>query len=438
MSASAQQVVALRSRREWPDTWRLRLGGALFPLIVISASLNQERPYLITMVLGQLTSTVCVLTAILLPALAFPTRQWPRWLALAVILSRLGRAGGGGDLIATAYAVALALALMASAIAIAAEQPARLRRQMVTFMALSTVLMLLQLLGVSPWTQILRTDFHAFGEHSLTQYRTLFVPVGQVVETVQQLRPAGFMASNNLFSVFVVVAMAFCFGAPTDGRLRWSHLVLAVACVLTAAKIALLAYAVMVASLLVFGAWRRRWLAVKLMVLFAVTMQAYIYFFPGVFHAALSPDIWLRNFQYRLVDFLFATNRRELMDLAWAWNLPVERVQGDAGVFGTQSGYGALARWLPWLFAAAFAVIPLVLTAWRRLRLHRSPWLASGLLCMVAVVLVPMISPFFETNIFPFLLGLAVMPIVTALGFRNSPLFESSDIETRDRRVRHA
>jgi hypothetical protein len=438
VSAAATPPTVVLVSDERRDRWRRLLGGALFPLIIVSASLNQERPYLLTMMLGQITSVACVLTAIVLPILAFPTRQWPSWLAMAVILCRLGRAALGVELIATAYTVLLAVALVASAIAIAAEQPARLRRQMVTFMAWSAVLMLLQLLGVSPWTQVLRTDFHAFGEESLVQYDTLFVPIGQVIPTVQQIRPAGFMASNNLFSVFVVGALAFCFGAPTVGRLRWSHIVLTVACVLTAAKIALLVYVVMVVSQLVFGAWRRRWLAVKLGVLFYLTMQAYIYFFPGVFDVVLTPDVWLRNFQYRLVDFLLATNRPELMDLVWVWQLPVETVKSDAGTFGGQSGYGFLAPWLPWIVVGGFAMIPLLLTAWRRLRAHRSQWLPSGLLTMQAVVLVPLISPFFETNIFPFLLGLAVLPIVTALGFGRSPLFDSSDIERPDRRVRHA
>lgn len=418
------------------DRRRLALGGALFPLIVASAVLNQERPYVLLMVVGQVVSIACVITTVVLPVVAFPGRLFPVLLAAAVVTLRVARTLVDVQGLTFLYTVTLGIALITSAVLIAVEQPARLRRQMVVFLGWSLVLMVLQVLGVSEWTQILRTDFHSIGEDQLYQYPTLFVTTEMVIPTTLQLRPAGLMASNNLLSVFIVGALAHVLGAPTRGGLQWRHVVLALVTVLAAAKIGLLAAGVFLISMLLAGDWRRKVLALQVTVAFFVALWLHAFFFPGVSELTLSPATWTQNFQYRVTDFLFATGRPELIDLVYEYRLPATVVVQVDGSFGNQSGYGWLAGYLTWILAGVAVLIPLLVLAVSRLRRQRVEWLASGLLMLQAIVLIPVISPFFETNIFWFLLGLALAPIVTALGFRDSPLFDRSDIERIGRRTR--
>jgi hypothetical protein len=405
------------------------LAHALFPLIVVSTMLNQERPYPFLMLVGQLASITCVAIAAALPIAGLPGRIWPVVLAGATVALRVARVMlGENALVMVAYALVVGLEFCAAAAVVAIVSPVRLRRQMLVFVILSLVFMLLQLLGVGAWTQVLRTDFHAHGEETLKQYATLFVAYDDLAPTTIQLRPAGLMSANNVFSVFLVVALAFHYGSPHSGRITWRDITLCVATTVAMAKIGVLALIVFLLALLASGNPSRRWLAVKVAAIFCVSVFAYAVLFPGAFELNMTIDIWWLNFQIRAIDWLFATGRPELGDLIGAFGASQDLVARAQDRAGTESGYAVLA---PYMTIVLTVIAMLIFLFWRGLRTmagQYGAWASISRLSGIAVLLVPLISPLLETNIFAFLAGIALIPAFLRVDPRYRRLFAMSDL----------
>jgi hypothetical protein len=405
------------------------LAHALFPLIVLSTILNQERPYPMLMMLGQIISITCVATAVALPIAALPGRAWPVVLGGVTVALRIARVMLGEDaIISIAYAIVVGLEISAAGAIVAIVSPARLSRQMIVFMTVSLGLMLLQLLGTGAWTQVLRTDFHGHDEQTLRQYATFLVPYDQIEPTTIQLRPAGFMSANNVFSVFLVGALAFHYGSPHSGRLSWRDVVLCVTTTVAMAKIGLLAFAIFMLALLASSDSTRRWLALKVCCVFAISVFAYAVFFPGVFEFNMTIDLWWLNFQIRAVDWIFATGRPELSELIGALGASQEIVMRAQERPGTESGYALLASRLDIVLAFAVALVFIFWRGIRAMERQFGAWASISRFSGIAVLLIPLISPLIETNIFAFLAGIALTPAFLRIDSRYRRLFSMTDL----------
>jgi hypothetical protein len=407
---------------------RTLLVRALFPLIILSAVLNQERPYEILIAIGQLVSIACVATAVVLPIAALPGRIWPVALAVGTVILRAARLIFGSDpILQWAYTLVVGLEFCAAGAVVAILSPTRLRRQMIIFMTLSLVLMLLQLTGVGSWTQVLRTDFHLPGEESLRQYGTLFVPLADLVPTTLQMRPAGFMSANNIFSVFLIGALAFHYGMPTRGKLTWRDLVLCGATIVAMAKIGFLSFALIAIYLIVAGGHDHRRRMLKVTVVFTLFMAGYAFLFPGAFEFNMSVALWLLNFQLRLANVVLLSGQPELISLLAESEITSDVDPGLLIDQGTRSGYALLVPYFHYSLVALGAVAILVWLGIRYLRNRFRDYATASILMAGIILLIPLITPLIGTNIFWFLAGIALMPALVRFERRYRDLFGHSD-----------
>lgn len=398
------QVPVGRSRLDAAQVSAL-LMQALFPLMVASFTLAQYRPMPLVMAAGQAASLASLLVALALLVTALPDSVWPFALSGILLVLRGARfAAVDSTLLLVAYTAVGACIFSAAGALIVSRRPGLLQRQITLLCAVSIPLMLLQTIGV-PWTQILRTDLDP-PELGFTQFRTLFVPAGQVVITTLQSRPAGLMASNNGMSLIVAFGLALYYGYLADDRLSRRDAIIVGAVVLLMAKITFLVLILMLLMRAAMGHHARRHAAATfgLALLF---LLAYRILFPALFAANLSWAALTTNFQVRLADVLIASGVPALIALANMFPADILRSVNPAGA---ESGYSVLVREARTLLPTALVSIPYLWFALKianrlELRLRRQVMTVA-----VTFVLAPLITSFLDTFMFWFLAGAALLP----------------------------
>jgi hypothetical protein len=327
--------------------------------------------------------------------------------ASILIAARVARVVlGATPLLDGVYTFGSGMLFMVAGASLFARRRDVLFHDMYLFLGWSLIPMCLQLLGVQ-WSQFIRTDLHgAVGGQMLP---LLFKDTTPDAISTLQARPAGFMHANNYMSIVAVVALALHFAVSRSRKLGWRDVVLVSLVTLMMAKILFLSFLLFVLFYLVIGSPDQRVRSLKMTGMLGVTLAIYYWLFPAAFLQNLSPDAALVNYAIRVADLRAALAGVQTTDLV---------VQGLNGAqysisdidAGSQSGYSALAAYLPILGVLALAVTPLLIRATRTLKSMDADLAAIVRNGAIATVLLPLISPFYTNPFFWFAAGTMLVP----------------------------
>jgi len=395
----------------------------LMPGMLISGVCNQQEKYDVLLIVGQATGWLNVLAAIAITWSFFRNKSWLMMVILGLLLSKSGRIViGDTSTFLIIYTIFLAILFCAAGIVVASERPGLIKKQMMIFCMLSVPIMLLQLTGVSEWTQLLRTDFH--GEDSITQFPTLFVDEEDLVITTFQARPAGFLYANNFLSLPVMFALGLYYGRNKTNKLTLNDMVLCAIVVLSMAKIVFLTLAVITLWILIAGDLQKKIKMVKVMLLLSFMIGVYSVFFPGVFAYNTSLYNAYVNFTIRRMDLSTSMSGDVLSEIQ------LENQEGDLYTKTLQgeheSGYAIIAGILPYLLIGVLSLFPLYLKRLRKLRCRSGKMADSALLILFAIALSPLAASFIEGTLYWFIAGFAFLPLFIA--FKSPTFYTQNDI----------
>lgn len=384
---------------------------SVFPVLVVGLVCNQERDFPWLTIFGEIASLASIGLASALVLKPFADRRWAWVLVGLTLVTRASRLFlPDNTIVVIIYSVVVSILFAVAAAYLLAAYPRIVRRQLTTFLLLSFPLMFLQVLGVSPWLHVLRTDLHVAEDKSMTMVPVLFVPASAIIFTTLQGRPAGFLHANNLTTLLVIFSMALHLARPTRGALTVRDLGVIGVLILLMSKTAFLAFLFMLAALSLAGSGAHRRYVAKLIALVAVYLLIYWMLFPGLFYSNLSPDSAARNWNLRLADFLISSGNPALIDLAGRV-VPGEAAEVSAGL-PTQSAYAVLITGGITLLAGLVISALVYVRALRRLMIRFPEWSLSVLLSAVGLVVAPGMSSFLGSTVLGFFAGFGLLPLL--------------------------
>jgi len=310
------------------------------------------------------------------------------------------------------YSSAYGVLIIVAGAAILTHRLEMLHSQARFFLLLSVPVMLLQIYGVD-WVHALRTDLHGFGMEARTMIPTLFESNRNLAYTTIQARPAGLLHANNFLSLVLLLVMAIQFARPTDGRLARGDFPFLAVIALAMAKIVLLGFVVLTIVYAVVGPDEKRRRVLKLWGVLGCFLAIYFVLFPGLFLHNLSPSLALLNYTIRLADLRAALAGIPMINVA---------LQGFGGgrlmvldiEAGSQSGYAAIARYLPALSVILLCLLPFHFLRMRDLKRGRPELAELARNGLVVAVLAPLITSFIGNPVFALLGAPLALPWIAA------------------------
>lgn len=385
----------------------------MVPLLLASAILNQQIGSTPLLAAGQLVSTLGTLAAIVIVWATFGPKWWVVLVVALTVVFRFARVTVADEgMILTGYVVLSGVLYLTAGLIAAILAPDTVARHLWLGCVIGLPLMILQVLGVGEWTQVLRTDLHDEGLGVRLQFPTLFKQPGEVVLNVIQSRPAGLFPSNNLLSMVVVFTVAWFFSRGEGVRQHRRDLPLLAVAVLTMAKIVMLGTLAVFAWLFVAGGRAKRRRVLRATIWIAMLIATYAVLFPGLFAYNTDWEKTVLNAAIRWNDLLYATGRYEWMIAAQANVAELQTTVAISDESQRQSGYAVMARYLPYLAAAALVLGPLYLMALRRVRRQSRAAYLTATAVLLAAVLLPLISSFLGAVLFWYLAGASALPLL--------------------------
>jgi len=383
----------------------------IFPGLVIAMVVGNQPWTVSGFSIGQAVSWLVDLAALLIVARFFRGHLWPYLLAGGIVLARLAGSGNQGTAtVDMVYLVLLNGLFCAAGVVVAIKHPRLVLRQIRWICLFSVIVMFLQTAGAGEWTQVLATENEG---RPKTPYRTLFVGLADLQYETVQARPSGPLHSNNFLSLIVLFALALQFS--DERRKRWNRwdVVLAAMAVQSMAKIVFLGTALMIAWLLLLGTAEQRRRMIAIAWIFAALLGSYRFLFPGLFDYLTSSDHVAYSFYIRINDFVERLDpANPLVQTLSPYLVDTPRREDGDNAFGF-SGYTHIRPILPYVAVGMVVALPLFLRALLRLRRIERSLASPCVLVGIVAVVYPGAVPFFRAQIYWFIVGFAIAPLLT-------------------------
>ena len=394
------------ARITWAERW-------VFPGLVTAMVVGNQGWMIGPFLGGQMISWAVDRAAVMILFRFSRGQAWPLLIAFGIIVARALGSGADGDALADAAYLWLLNTLFCLAGAVMAYRFFPLVRRQVRLLCLFSVLiMVLQVSGTWEWPQLLATENAGAPK---TPKKTLFVPVEQLQYQTIQARPSGPLHSNNFLSLIVLFGLALQHGDKSRRRLnRWDVAVAAMS-VLSMAKIVFLCTALMTLWLILLGTREQRARAFAFAFTWVAIFASYRFFFPGLFDAQMNVYHIGYSFYIRINDFVDRLGPdHPIARLLAPYLVGTPRLVADTGETGF-SGYTQALRLLPLVVAVLILGWPTIVRAVRRFHRRVSGANSVPALAGIIVLVYPGAVPFLKAQIFWFIAGFAVMPVVVMI-----------------------
>lgn len=406
----------------------------LLPVIWLNSVFGNQTWYPSIVWLGQLFFWASLVFAFFIVIRAYGTRLWPLLLLGLVLATRLAVAIRipGAQI---AYSGATFFLFSAAGVVLAIHAAEILARQVRLFFIISVPVLFLQVAGVAEWLHVFNT-LYAFpglneGEiirPSIRMIPALFTTLSDLESTRMsdfeeffgwQVRPPGLTHSSAMLGIYILGGLAIHFGRMKDRRVTLDDWSAACVVVLCGSKLALLGFILLLCFAYAgSGPDLRQRLSRNVMVLILV-LFAYALIFPAAIQQNLGTGAFEVSFFLRGIDALLSiapdvvTRVPAILDTIDTYHKSFTDETSAAG--GRFSGAVTLIYALPFVAAAAFLGWPWIVRGIRYCR-SLSPQAAhtAGLMAVVLLV-APLATPIFASQLYPLCLGIAFMPI--ACGF---------------------
>lgn len=407
----------------------------IFPVLVVAAICNQPRHFPIVTTLGLLASTLSIVLVAVILLKSFPHRAWAQILIGLIIFFRLLRLFEPTlSVLEIVYQLLTSIAFCICGAWICISKPRLLRNQFSLFMLLSLPLMVVQLLGITEWAHVLRTDFHSDLDQSLEMQSVFMRTSADTVITTLQTRPAGFLHANNFLAVFIIGTLVLRLACSLPKKLDLYDYALLGVITIAMSKTVFLAFTLMAIMMLIIGNGTQRKHIIQMSAGLALCLAAYSQLFPGLVEYTMSFENANLNFDYRLADLLSAVGspatNTAARDIVSGASQPIDL----ESLGGTQSSYSMFAT-LPkelLLFLTLLGVSYIFLL---RLSIRRTPQLRMLLiLANIGLAIVLVQSSFLGSSVFAFIFSPVLLPIaqifLTQFALRMQPNFEPHVLHT--------
>ncbi len=273
----------------------------LLPLVLCSEVINNQSwsAYL------NIGKTVNVITILVALCLTFNLAKPKAWLAFVLIFFCVAT-GRHNSLFSGSYIVMKCLLYAGASAALFIQRPLLISRQFLFISMASTLMMLLQVLGIGEWTLWLTTHgAYADGlQHSKELVPTLFISKESLNSSFLQGRPSGFLHSNQFASLVCIASIAYYYLVPPTKNRLLAFIPYAGFAVLLLAKVVLLSVIAM--SVLAFGLIKAklRHLVGKIIIGYFLCMIIYYIFFPGIVSQYTGAYTFSASFYSRIYDIV--------------------------------------------------------------------------------------------------------------------------------------
>lgn len=381
----------------------------IFPGLVVAMVVGNQGWTLGPLLAGQAVSWVNDAAAAIIVLGRFRDRRWP-WMLLAAIVafkaaSAVASLTAPADL---AFDVALSLLFCAAGAVLVSSNPAVVYRQLLFIGIISIPVMIVQMTGVLPRSEILNTE-HT--EDVQTPQPTFLVSEADLHYRTSQARPAGLTHSNNFLSLVAVFALALHFARLKQPWLTRRDVIVCVFALLTMAKVVLLLYGVILAWKLLTGERHERQRMLRVAGLTAVVLGVYAVCFPGLFAANTASYKLSYSFFIRANDFAeMLPDGNPVRDWLQAQLAGTPRANVGAA---SLSGYAQIISILPYVLAGVLLAAPVFWKGLRNVRRQYPELVDMTVLTLFILLLYPTAVPMFRAQIFWFIGGFALLPFFT-------------------------
>jgi hypothetical protein len=378
----------------------------LFPGIFTSIVLVNQPSNLVIM-FGQVIGWFNILAAILTLVRLNWSKLWIFLLIMGIVVSRVLRLMSNSDSSEIIYLSILNMLFCTAGVAILLYHRNMLYKQVMVLCYLNLVVMFLQVLGVSAWTQAFTT--HGAGNFA-EPVRTLFVSIDDLQYRLVQLRPAGVSYSTVMITLLALYGLTLHY-LFLNKRLRWGTPVMSGLIVLSMGKMVIAAFILLAIGIHIIGDSKQRREIRRGLIYCLLFSVIYFILFPGQWYLNTSISTISTSIYLRLNDIMSAINPNNpfydkslyfLKDTATAsWATEGKNVSGYTGLFnnGKLFNYFMIIGLMSYLYAINMIR--------KRYKGKISNYILAGLL----ITLLPFMFPFWQSQLFWFIASIGVLPL---------------------------
>jgi len=344
-------------------------------------------------------------------------------LLLAVTMRLMDLIASGDSFRYLSY-IPLAWIYMMAGATIYGNTPKLLHKQLVVFLALCVPIMIAQILGVSQWVMVWDTSFLDNSLSSFTNddvgkfkdialYPTLFVNLDDFQNVIGQARPAGLTHNNNVLSIFISLAIALNIAIDRLSRLTLSDMFITLAAVLSMSKLVFGTAILIYVGYIFFGSRQKKFISLKLILIFMFALVLYYLMFPGLFLSHFSVGRVMTSIMLRLVDLIGALGLSDILPSIAA----LGELYRPGAHYIIGEGYTLWATVLrsPYaIYLIALIVIVLGLYYLRVRRINPRDAIVYKVTLLVCVF-TQFSVPFYQQNSFQLIIGFALFPLFRKL-----------------------
>lgn len=211
-----------------------------------------------------------------------------------------------------------------------ADNPKKLGNLLVGFLLLCMPVMLMQMSGVLTVVMYWNTDYAHTPEllalnevgtfKDIPLFPTFLMPYDSITYQIGQGRPSGLMPANNLLSVLICFALLFNMCCRDNEKVGISDAIVNIVAVLSMSKLVFAVSLLLYAIFFSFKSTRSSTPVLQNVGLLAICFGLYYLFFPGLFFANLSAEMFAGSIGFRLYDLMIALGVPHWADYFWFSN----------------------------------------------------------------------------------------------------------------------
>lgn len=197
-----------------------------------------------------------------------------------------------------------------SGAAIYGREPHLIKQHLLILLLLCIPLMIAQMAGISAFFMSWNAEYHLDPTQEIdglkqgVLFPTLFISLKDLHYFVGQGRPVGLLYSNNILSIFILLAFAVNLKLGSHRIFNFGHLIVALAAVLSMSKLALAGGILLCLLAFVVGASTNQRSAIGILICLSFSLFGYWFFFPGLFEVNLSYNMILSSITPRVLGIL--------------------------------------------------------------------------------------------------------------------------------------
>ncbi len=399
----------------------------LLPIMLVNMSVSENKWEIFGF---SLAVPLYILTIVIAWYIVLQTRYslLASGMLLLAVTMRLMDLFGLGDSFRYLSYIPLACIYMIAGAAIYGNTPTLLHKQLVVFLVLCVPIMIAQTLGVSQWLMVWDTSFldDSFSEFTsddvgkfkdIALYPTLFVDLDDLHYVIGQARPAGLSYANNILSIFISLAIAVNIAIDRLSRLTLSDIFITVAAVLSMSKLVFGISILIYVGFIFFGSKQKKFISLKLIVIFIFALALYYFLFPGLLLSNVSEGMVMTSMMLRLMDLIGALGLSDIFPSIAA----LGELYHPGAHYEIGEGYTLWATVFRSPYAIYMIALLVVVLGLYYLRIGRiSPRMALVYkVTLFASVLTQFGVPFYQQNSFQLIIGFALFPIFKKLWSQN-------------------